>query len=405
MAVQYCDRILRFGETTLETFDRLRRKRNFGHEDDRAASALQRSPNCLQINFSLAAAGHCVQQNWSRVFRRIERLGYFLQRQDLLRIQFKIRGCDELLVAVRVAHNCFFVHIRQTAFDQRAQRLIIERCLAQKVGCAQRFFQSRDRLQKFRLARSASTQLFDFLIVNLAHGADEQLLFPPDFGAPDYLRQQTAHYRFDWAAVVGADPFCELEQFFAQDGRLADHRFDRPETFRLTVAENCHDGCECRPLTNGDGSGRLVGLEHRPDPMLVKAVVWRESRFDPNKNGSAGERGLMQVSEKAAREWARENKIDNFHIEKLFDPKTNLEAGTWYLRRAFEHWETQSDPLPFALAEYNAGASRAQRWSGGDGGAAIPPRTFLKRIDFPGTRKYVDSISPRYAFYQQHGRM
>jgi soluble lytic murein transglycosylase len=154
-----------------------------------------------------------------------------------------------------------------------------------------------------------------------------------------------------------------------------------------------------------DGLIRLVALEHRLDPMLVKAVVWRESRFDPNKNGSAGERGLMQVSEKAAREWARENKIDNFHIEKLFDPKTNLEAGTWYLRRAFEHWETQSDPLPFALAEYNAGASRAQRWSGRDSAAAIPPRTFLKRIDFPGTRKYVDSIIARYAFYQQRGRM
>jgi soluble lytic murein transglycosylase len=154
-----------------------------------------------------------------------------------------------------------------------------------------------------------------------------------------------------------------------------------------------------------DGLIRLVALEHRLDPMLVKAVVWRESRFDPNKNGSAGERGLMQVSEKAAREWARENKIDNFHIEKLFDPKTNLEAGTWYLRRAFEHWETQSDPLPFALAEYNAGASRAQRWSGGDSVAAIPPRTFLKRIDFPGTRKYVASIIARYTFYQQRGRM
>jgi len=154
-----------------------------------------------------------------------------------------------------------------------------------------------------------------------------------------------------------------------------------------------------------DGLIRLVALEHRLDPMLVKAVVWRESRFDPNKNGSAGERGLMQVSERAAREWARENKIDNFHIEKLFDPKTNLEAGTWYLRRAFEHWETQSDPLPFALAEYNAGASRAQRWSGGDSVAAIPPRAFLKRIDFPGTRKYVDSIIARYAFYQQRGRM
>src|SRR5881396_3508623 len=141
---------------------------------------------------------------------------------------------------------------------------------------------------------------------------------------------------------------------------------------------------------------RSVALEHHLDPMLVKAVVWRESRFDPRKHGGAGERGLMQVREKAANEWARENKIANFHVEQLFDPRTNLEAGTWYLRRAFEHWETQSDPLPFALAEYNAGASRAQRWSGGAGVADIPVRKFLQNIDFPGTRKYVDSISARY---------
>ena len=150
---------------------------------------------------------------------------------------------------------------------------------------------------------------------------------------------------------------------------------------------------------------RSVAMEHHLDPMLVKAVVWRESRFDPKKYGGAGERGLMQVSEKAAKEWARENKIDNFRVEELFDPKTNLEAGTWYLRRAFEHWETQSDPMPFALAEYNAGASRAQRWSGGNGVDAVPAQTFLKKIDFPGTRKYVDSILARYEFYKRRGRM
>src|SRR6266850_4192275 len=106
---------------------------------------------------------------------------------------------------------------------------------------------------------------------------------------------------------------------------------------------------------------RSVALEHQLDPMLVKAVVWRESRFDPEKHGSRGERGLMQVTEKAANEWARENKIDNFRVEELFDPKTNLEAGTWYLRRALERWQNQANPLPFALAEYNAGASRALR--------------------------------------------
>jgi soluble lytic murein transglycosylase len=148
-----------------------------------------------------------------------------------------------------------------------------------------------------------------------------------------------------------------------------------------------------------------VAAEHHLDPMLLKAVVWRESRFDPQKYGTAGERGLMQVSEKAAKEWARENKIDNFQVEELFEPKTNLEAGAWYLQRAFQHWETQPDPLPFALAEYNAGASRAQRWAGGSDTTAISKKDFLANIDFPGTRKYVDSILARYEFYKRRERM
>lgn len=150
---------------------------------------------------------------------------------------------------------------------------------------------------------------------------------------------------------------------------------------------------------------RTVALEHHLDPMLVKAVVWRESRFDPKKYGTHGERGLMQVSERAANEWARENKVAGFSPDRLFEPKINLEAGAWYLSRAMQHWTHQSDPIPFALAEYNAGASRAQRWSGGNGVADISERQFLQKVDFPATRRYVESIIDRYNFYKRRGTM
>jgi len=150
---------------------------------------------------------------------------------------------------------------------------------------------------------------------------------------------------------------------------------------------------------------RTVAAEHELDPMLVKAVVWRESRFDPRKIGSAGERGLMQVSERAAREWARETQVANFHADDLLDAKTNLEAGAWYLRRAFQHWEHQKKPSVFALAEYNAGASRAQRWANNDPDAPISDWAFRNNIDFPGTRNYVTSVLQRYEFYRKRGRM
>ncbi len=143
---------------------------------------------------------------------------------------------------------------------------------------------------------------------------------------------------------------------------------------------------------------------HHIDPMLIKAVVWRESRFDPKKMGSAGERGLMQVGENAAKEWARDSHIENFQVEELFDPQKNLEAGSWYLGRAMQHWQVEPDPIPFALAEYNAGASRAQRWAGGEA-VVMTADAFRENIDFPGTRRYVDKILERYRFYKQRGRM
>ncbi len=149
---------------------------------------------------------------------------------------------------------------------------------------------------------------------------------------------------------------------------------------------------------------REVAALNGVDPMLVKALIWRESRFDAHKFGNAGERGLMQVSELAAKEWAQDQKVTDFRVEELFDPRVNVQAGTWYLARALGHWREQIDPVPFALAEYNAGASRAQRWAGGSD-AVMEPEVFRKNIDFPSTRRYVDLIMSRHAFYKKRGRM
>src|SRR5438067_11549603 len=55
---------------------------------------------------------------------------------------------------------------------------------------------------------------------------------------------------------------------------------------------------------------RAAAAQQHLDPMLLKALVWRESRFDPEKVGTHGERGLMQVTEKAANEWARQNRVE-----------------------------------------------------------------------------------------------
>ncbi|MBE2179075.1 MAG: lytic transglycosylase domain-containing protein [Chthoniobacterales bacterium] len=139
---------------------------------------------------------------------------------------------------------------------------------------------------------------------------------------------------------------------------------------------------------------------HGVDPLLVKAVIWQESRFHPDKLGAHGERGLMQVTEGAAQDWVQAEGIETFSPGDLLDPKTNIEVGAWYLGRAMKHWAAQDDPLPFALGEYNAGRSRVKRWAGG---AQISAEELSEAMDIASTRAYIAAVRKRYDYYRARG--
>ena len=143
------------------------------------------------------------------------------------------------------------------------------------------------------------------------------------------------------------------------------------------------------------------------DPMLVKAVVWRESRFRPEKLGLDGERGLMQITDGAAKEWAKSEKMTNFVPTDLFDPKVNLDAGSWLLARALRRYEGKDNPLPFALAEYNAGRSRVAKWSGertnSDPSTQANSEKLVANIDIASTKNYVEAVQERVRYYHQRG--
>ena len=126
------------------------------------------------------------------------------------------------------------------------------------------------------------------------------------------------------------------------------------------------------------------------DPFLIRALIWRESRFNPQTHGEADEHGLMQVTPDVGQMWAKANKIEDYKDDDLYDPETNIRAGTWYLNRAIKKWNQTDDPVTFALAEYNAGRSNALKWV--DPLAPTSRAAFLDRITFPSTRKYVEVI-------------
>jgi soluble lytic murein transglycosylase len=135
------------------------------------------------------------------------------------------------------------------------------------------------------------------------------------------------------------------------------------------------------------------------DPALIRAVIWRESDFQPDVRGRAGELGLMQIRDAAAEEWASAEHLKNFDHAACLDPLTNVLAGTWYLKRVLRHYGQADDALPFGLAEYNAGRGNVLKWLAGD--SPTNSAAFIARIGFPGTRVYVQKIIERYRDYRQ----
>ncbi len=143
---------------------------------------------------------------------------------------------------------------------------------------------------------------------------------------------------------------------------------------------------------------RAAAARYTVDGALVKAVVWRESWFDPMARGKAGEIGLMQIREPAAREWAEAERIAGFQHEHILDPGSNTLAGAWYLAKLLRRYPQCDDPLPYALADYNAGRGHVLRWN--QGAAATNSQQFLAQMTFPGTRRYIESVMKRRARYR-----
>ncbi len=135
--------------------------------------------------------------------------------------------------------------------------------------------------------------------------------------------------------------------------------------------------------------------KHRVDPLLIKAIIKRESRFRYRCVGSKGEIGLMQLMPGAIRDWEHAND-ERYHLkDEVFNPALNIEIGTWYFARAFSQWRKSGNPKAYALAQYNAGRGNLLKWVKKHGSAP----DYKKIVQFPSTRKYISVI---LKYYQQY---
>jgi soluble lytic murein transglycosylase len=96
------------------------------------------------------------------------------------------------------------------------------------------------------------------------------------------------------------------------------------------------------------------------DPALIAAVIYRESKFR-DQTSRAGAEGLMQILPDTARFIARKSGGSAFGLEDLGDPQINVAYGSWYLRYLLDVYDGNEVA---AVAAYNAGHRRVERWGG-----------------------------------------
>ncbi|HYD94177.1 MAG TPA: lytic transglycosylase domain-containing protein [Noviherbaspirillum sp.] len=137
----------------------------------------------------------------------------------------------------------------------------------------------------------------------------------------------------------------------------------------------CHS-CEQKPYH------RLVvnaSIAHGVPPSLIHAVIQKESGYNPNARSHRNARGLMQVTPATARF------VGVGAGKSLYDPQTNINAGTAYLKYLMRTHDTFEE----VLAAYNSGPGNVRKYNG------VPP--------FRETRRYVIDVKRYYAASAKEG--
>ncbi len=116
--------------------------------------------------------------------------------------------------------------------------------------------------------------------------------------------------------------------------------------------------CWMYPFHHQEAIDRFCG-EYHVDRYLTAAVIKGESGFRTDAESHRGAVGLMQLMPGTARWISRQLEDEDFSLEHLQDPDTNIQYGTWYLSSLEEEF---GDNDILILAAYNAGRGNVRDW-------------------------------------------
>lgn len=149
------------------------------------------------------------------------------------------------------------------------------------------------------------------------------------------------------------------------------------------------------PLLDGVDGGDFA------EKALVFSLVRQESNFRVDAVSSAGALGLMQLMPTTARAVAQTLGMQYSADKLVVDPGYNTRLGRHYLNSLIESYDGS---YVMALAAYNAGPSRVQRWVrewGDPRRADVDVIDWIELIPFAETRNYVQRVIEGLQVYRQ----
>ncbi|WP_245624757.1 lytic transglycosylase domain-containing protein [Jannaschia seosinensis] len=176
---------------------------------------------------------------------------------------------------------------------------------------------------------------------------------------------------------------------------------DDPHIALLTAKRAAQAGHELHrgyfPVTD------LARLASPVAPELTLSIARRESEFDPVVRSHAGAAGLMQLMPGTAREMAGLVNLPFRQAALTTEPLYNARLGTAYLGEL----EVEFGRSPILVpAAYNAGPSRARRWSeefGDPRDPSVDLVDWIEDVPFAETRNYIMRVSESLLPY--HARL
>jgi soluble lytic murein transglycosylase len=135
--------------------------------------------------------------------------------------------------------------------------------------------------------------------------------------------------------------------------------------------------------------------KNKLEAHLILAIIRQESAFQERARSRADARGLMQIRPATGRALARQAGLSNYATSRLYQAETNIALGARYLNSLVRRYDGKTE---LALAAYNAGDSRVDRWMRVFGSEDMA--TFVELIPFSETRAYVKQVMTNLAHYR-----